>query len=210
MVDIRWWEQHKETAPQVGPEIQRSAPDSASYDVTRKIPNKAKKVRLWEIQAGLCNWCGKPLDSLRTATFDHIIPKSHGGTLEVGNVQLLHLECNQEKGDRCPGCPRCELRQLMEERKKRSMEPNTYFKLPPRITAVQLSKDSLKNIVMWLPADMFLEASNMDKPYLIVLTTAGPRRVEEGEWVCQRDSGSWFFCTPEQFTASYAPWDGTP
>lgn len=174
----------------------------------KKIPNQAKKARLWAMQNGICNWCNKPLYSLETATMDHIIPKSHGGTLEAGNVQLLHFACNQEKGDQCPGCPRCEIQRFMADRKQEeSMKPEVYFKMPPRIEAVKLRKENVRDIIIWMPRDLFIEASAVEGDVkLVVMTPGGPYTVKEGYWVCRRYEGTFFFCTPEQFTAVYAPW----
>lgn len=54
-----------------------------------------------------CGLCGLPVDmelrrsaSNMCASVDHIIPRSHGGTHEPGNLQLAHLYCNQVKSDR--------------------------------------------------------------------------------------------------------------
>jgi hypothetical protein len=45
---------------------------------------------------GLCVCCG---ENIRLAlSYDHIIPKSKGGTKQPDNIQLLCLSCNQLKG----------------------------------------------------------------------------------------------------------------
>lgn len=58
---------------------------------------KALRYRLVQKQFGLCFWCGRPL---RSATLDHVVPKSKGGTLGQGNAVAACLQCNAEKGDR--------------------------------------------------------------------------------------------------------------
>ena len=35
-----------------------------------------------------------------SASLDHIVPLSQGGTHTLGNVQLAHLVCNERKHDR--------------------------------------------------------------------------------------------------------------
>ena len=54
----------------------------------------------------VCGICGLPVDkSLRypdqmSATVDHIIPVSKGGTNELANLQLAHRHCNRQKSDK--------------------------------------------------------------------------------------------------------------
>lgn len=53
-----------------------------------------------------CAICRKAM-TLRTATFDHIIPLSHGGPFLEWNLQLAHKSCNSRRGAaRIPGQPR--------------------------------------------------------------------------------------------------------
>lgn len=55
---------------------------------------------------GVCGICGQGVDrSLRwpaklSATLDHVIPLSKGGSHEYANVQLAHAVCNSRKNDR--------------------------------------------------------------------------------------------------------------
>jgi 5-methylcytosine-specific restriction endonuclease McrA len=60
---------------------------------SRKAPGSAW--RRLKPGTGLCTTCGvwAPL------TKDHIIPRSHGGTNALANMQLICKECNTEKGD---------------------------------------------------------------------------------------------------------------
>lgn len=82
------------------------------------ITRKHLKAELYRRQQGSCPWCDKPLPTLWEATLDHIIPKSHGGDRSIDNMQLMHAQCNKEKGARCPGCPRCEIHQLLATRRR--------------------------------------------------------------------------------------------
>jgi hypothetical protein len=51
-----------------------------------------------------CHYCGKPAD-----TWDHVWPKSKGGTGERANLVPACQPCNQAKADREPthDCPTC-------------------------------------------------------------------------------------------------------
>lgn len=55
-------------------------------------------------QAGLCAYCVIPMvlepeNSKRSATLDHVIPRSRGGDHHWENVVCACLTCNREKGD---------------------------------------------------------------------------------------------------------------
>jgi 5-methylcytosine-specific restriction endonuclease McrA len=53
-----------------------------------------------------CKLCGQPIDSvlrrpnLMSASVDHRIPVSRGGSDSMDNLQLAHLRCNISKGNR--------------------------------------------------------------------------------------------------------------
>lgn len=46
----------------------------------------------------MCGLCQEPIDSIKDATLDHIMPKSRGGTDTITNLRLAHKACNQERG----------------------------------------------------------------------------------------------------------------
>lgn len=50
---------------------------------------------------GRCQYCGEGL-TRRTATLDHVLPRSRGGKTVWTNVVVACMPCNQEKGDRTP------------------------------------------------------------------------------------------------------------
>lgn len=60
-------------------------------------------------QGGLCALCGhrfaeegelsEELQIKYAATFDHVIPRSQGGTDDLTNFQLVHAACNLARGD---------------------------------------------------------------------------------------------------------------
>lgn len=57
------------------------------------------KLRLAVIQRdqGICQLCGYPVQH-GTEHIDHKVPRIHGGTTTLGNLQLTHRACNQRKG----------------------------------------------------------------------------------------------------------------
>jgi 5-methylcytosine-specific restriction endonuclease McrA len=65
------------------------------YVLKRK---KTKKVILYERDGGICQGCKISL-SFKSATIDHIIPKSKGGSGNLENLQILCENCNKLKGD---------------------------------------------------------------------------------------------------------------
>ena len=64
--------------------------DSGSTSKWRKI-----RQRIVLRDGGVCQMCGMEGDSV-----DHIVPRSHGGTDEDYNLQLLCTSCNSSKGGR--------------------------------------------------------------------------------------------------------------
>lgn len=48
-----------------------------------------------------CQYCGGSFDS-RDLTFDHVVPKSKGGTMSWDNITTSCWPCNNRKGDRTP------------------------------------------------------------------------------------------------------------
>jgi 5-methylcytosine-specific restriction endonuclease McrA len=48
-----------------------------------------------------CAYCASPL-RLDTATLDHVMPRSHGGANEPGNLVVACAPCNRLKGDQLP------------------------------------------------------------------------------------------------------------
>jgi 5-methylcytosine-specific restriction endonuclease McrA len=64
---------------------------------------------LMDRQDGLCAICGhrfaapdevnESVEVEYAATFDHIVPRSQGGTDDVANLRLVHYRCNVARGD---------------------------------------------------------------------------------------------------------------
>ncbi|HJZ57132.1 MAG TPA: group II intron reverse transcriptase/maturase [Gemmataceae bacterium] len=66
------------------------------------VPSVAK---LLKRQGGKCAWCGLFFRHGDVWNVDHVVPKSHGGTDAMDNLQLLHRHCHQRKhgSSPCPG-----------------------------------------------------------------------------------------------------------
>lgn len=64
---------------------------------------KARRLRIAARDSWLCALCGRPVDpELRwpdplSASLDHVVPVSRGGSDEDDNVQLAHQRCNNRK-----------------------------------------------------------------------------------------------------------------
>lgn len=61
---------------------------------TSKAQIKARLIK----RGSRCHWCGTGL-CYKTATLDHVRPKSKGGTNRPENLVLSCFACNQEKGN---------------------------------------------------------------------------------------------------------------
>ena len=61
--------------------------------------------QLYEAQGGKCGICNQHIDDRRLEDgkyvhIDHIVPHSRGGETKNENAQLVHSECNLQKGNR--------------------------------------------------------------------------------------------------------------
>lgn len=51
-------------------------------------------------QYSICPLCNKPFINLKETSIDHIIPLSCGGGDRLDNLQVVHIKCNQLKGNK--------------------------------------------------------------------------------------------------------------
>lgn len=68
---------------------------------------QSKLTTLWFRQDGLCWLCKGGMATPGSggryeATFDHVIPKSQGGTSHISNLKLAHASCNNSRGNMTP------------------------------------------------------------------------------------------------------------
>lgn len=70
--------------------------------------NDDERVAMWLRQKKLCPLCEQEIPESdlmdwRLVNIDHIVPRAHGGSNEISNLQLAHEPCNQKKGCGCDG-----------------------------------------------------------------------------------------------------------
>ena len=70
---------------------------------SRALPRRASNVKHEVLRRdhGRCRYCGAVV-AREQRTFDHVVPKSQGGTRTPGNTVLACAACNQRKGGRTP------------------------------------------------------------------------------------------------------------
>jgi len=64
------------------------------------------RLLLYFAQFGHCIWCGEMMQYVRKKngspgrdfpTFEHLTPKSEGGTMSLDNIVLVHAKCNWKR-----------------------------------------------------------------------------------------------------------------
>lgn len=101
---------------------QFTAREGASY-CSERCRQRAKEMRRYRVRGEfavpdslrsaiyardhhMCQICTAPVDPglhythPMSATLDHIVPQSHGGSHEEANLRLAHRRCNSQRGDR--------------------------------------------------------------------------------------------------------------
>lgn len=63
---------------------------------TQSLSRAARKVEFMRNQMGLCIWCGQRITGGQVS-FEHIVPKSLGGTLSQLNTCVAHILCNNNR-----------------------------------------------------------------------------------------------------------------
>ena len=71
------------------------------YDKVPKLTLRFNRRNLFARDSNTCQYCGKVF-SLSQLSFDHVVPKSRGGTTTWENVVCCCLKCNSRKGDSLP------------------------------------------------------------------------------------------------------------
>ncbi len=62
---------------------------------------RMSRENIYRRDGGVCQYCGDKV-SHGSATFDHVVPRSHGGTSDWGNLVLCCYQCNKKKAARTP------------------------------------------------------------------------------------------------------------
>lgn len=70
--------------------------------------SKPQKIAKWKLQNELCPLCEEAIleDELFNGdliSIDHIVPRAHGGSDHVSNLNVAHVPCNNAKGCGCSG-----------------------------------------------------------------------------------------------------------
>ena len=60
----------------------------------RRFATKQQRAYLCIMQGSLCADCNCDLSKIEA---DHVVPWVHGGTTEIGNLQLLCPDCHKKK-----------------------------------------------------------------------------------------------------------------
>jgi 5-methylcytosine-specific restriction endonuclease McrA len=67
----------------------------------KKSAVKFSRQNVYARDAGRCQYCAKRVGRSE-ATYDHVVPRSHGGKTTWENIVIACVECNQKKGGRTP------------------------------------------------------------------------------------------------------------
>ena len=65
----------------------------------RQLTN-AQKIFCWENNSHTCHICNRRVAKQSDAEFDHKRAYSKGGTTNLGNVKIVHRQCNRLKGSK--------------------------------------------------------------------------------------------------------------
>jgi hypothetical protein len=85
--------------------VHRNAKHKRRIRLNGAFVERVYKARIFKRDKGICQICGKKVASKQkaphpySATLDHIIPLSKGGTHEPKNIRLAHFICNSIKSD---------------------------------------------------------------------------------------------------------------
>lgn len=105
---------------------------------------KFNRRNVWLRDKGRCQYCRKHV-SMPDFTFDHVIPKSLGGTSRWENVVVACRRCNQDKRNRTPAQARL---RLLTKPVRPSWLPIETFRLAPE-GIPESWKDYLSSVDYW-------------------------------------------------------------
>jgi RNA-directed DNA polymerase len=93
----------KSEANPYGPRWTRYFMERRSRIMKDDLRGQTWLLRLWEMQNGTCPNCGEPITKETGWHVHHILPKVHGGTDKLSNLQLLHPNCHRQVHSRGNG-----------------------------------------------------------------------------------------------------------
>ena len=73
----------------------------SSYVRTKEPRLRFSKRNLYTRDYGQCQYCKRHL-SYDASTYDHVVPRAHGGKTTWGNIVIACTKCNEFKDDRTP------------------------------------------------------------------------------------------------------------
>lgn len=80
----------------------------------------------------------------------------------------------------------------------------TYTTRPRTVEALQLTPDTFRKILDWLPDDLFVSGGTSDIGlHIVIRTTSGRLTATEGDWVVETSPSDFEVHTPNRFTARY-------
>lgn len=88
----------------------------------RKNAVKFSRENVYTRDKGRCQYCATPVTRAH-ATYDHVIPRDHGGKTKWDNIVIACFACNQKKRNRTP--EQAGMRLLSIPTKPKSL-PNTF------------------------------------------------------------------------------------
>jgi 5-methylcytosine-specific restriction endonuclease McrA len=74
----------------------------------KKRPVRFSRENVYARDRGACQYCARKVPRCES-TYDHVVPKAHGGPTTWDNVVIACVPCNQKKGGRTPEQARMKL-----------------------------------------------------------------------------------------------------
>ena len=130
--------------------------------VERKHIKPENKAKILLKSSGKCAHCGKPL-TVKSATVDHAIPISKGGTNDDDNLVALCLDCNNDKFDAI-------------------VDPVAYFKylLPEYVDIIKSYHDAYCEDISWLSPKNYMKEDRIEVSYASYSKVFNEHRTRKG------------------------------
>jgi hypothetical protein len=84
-----------------------------------------------------------------------------------------------------------------------------FRKLPVEIDAIQLTRETFRAAVRFVPIEQFAGAGEDDRSLFVeIRTLEGTMRASDGDWIIRGVQGEHYPCKPDVFAATYEPVGG--